>query len=48
LKESEMVQVAGFIAEALKNTENEAELLRIKGEVNALMKKFPQYAHRLV
>ncbi|MRR53064.1 MAG: serine hydroxymethyltransferase [Deltaproteobacteria bacterium] len=47
LKEAEMVQVAGFIAAALKNTENEAELLRIKGEVNALMKKFPLYAHRL-
>ncbi|MDD2320047.1 MAG: serine hydroxymethyltransferase [Geobacteraceae bacterium] len=48
LKENEMVQVAGFIADALKNTENEAELLRIKGEVNTLMKKFPLYAHRLV
>ena len=48
LKEAEMVQVAGFIADALKNTENETELLRIKGEVNALMKKFPLYAHRLV
>lgn len=47
LKEAEMVQVAGFIADALKNTENEPELLRIKGEVNALMKKFPLYAHRL-
>jgi len=47
LKEAEMVQVAGFIADALKNTENEAELLRIKGEVNALMKKFPLYAGRL-
>jgi glycine hydroxymethyltransferase len=47
LKEAEMVLVAGFIADALKNTENEAELLRIKGEVNALMKKFPLYAHRL-
>jgi len=47
LKENEMVQVAGFIADALKNTENEAELLRIKGEVNTLMKKFPLYAHRL-
>ncbi len=47
LKEAEMVQVAAFIADALKNTENEAELLRIKGEVNALMKKFPLYAHRL-
>jgi glycine hydroxymethyltransferase len=47
LKEAEMVQVAGFIADALKNTDNEAELQRIKGEVNALMKKFPLYAHRL-
>jgi glycine hydroxymethyltransferase len=47
LKEEEMVQVAGFIADALKNTENESELLRIKGEVNALMKRFPLYAHRL-
>lgn len=47
LKEAEMVLVAGFIADALKNTENETELLRIKGEVNALMKKFPLYAHRL-
>ncbi|MHC1698262.1 MAG: serine hydroxymethyltransferase [Geobacteraceae bacterium] len=47
LKEAEMVLVAGFIADALKNTGNEAELLRIKGEVNALMKKFPLYAHRL-
>jgi glycine hydroxymethyltransferase len=47
LKEKDMVQVAGFIADALKNTENEAELQRIKEEVNALMKKFPLYAHRL-
>lgn len=47
LKEAEMVQVAGFIADALKNTENEAELLRIKGEINTLMKKFPLYAGRL-
>ncbi len=47
LKEKDMVQVAGFIADALKNTENVAELQRIKGEVNALMKKFPLYAHRL-
>jgi glycine hydroxymethyltransferase len=47
LKEPEMVQVAGFIADALKNTENETELLRIKGEVNAQMRKFPLYAQRL-
>jgi glycine hydroxymethyltransferase len=47
LREEEMVEVAGFIADALKNTENEAELSRIKDRVNALMKRFPLYANRL-
>ncbi len=48
LKEAEMDQVAGFIAAALSDVDNEAKLLAIKGEVNTLMKKFPLYAHRLV
>jgi glycine hydroxymethyltransferase len=48
LKEAEMGQVAGFIASALAAVDDEAKLLAIKGEVNALMKKFPLYAHRLV
>ncbi|KAF0221674.1 MAG: hypothetical protein FD174_5 [Geobacteraceae bacterium] len=47
LMEPEMEEVAGFIAEALANVENEAKLTEIKGRVNALMKRFPLYAHRL-
>jgi glycine hydroxymethyltransferase len=47
LKEPEMVQVAGFIADALKNAENPEQLARIKGDVNSLMKKYPLYAQRL-
>lgn len=48
LKETEMAKVAGFIADALKNSENPEQLAHIQGEVTALMKKFPLYAHRLV
>ncbi len=47
LKESEMVQVAAFIADAVANIGNDDQLLRIKGEVNMLMKRFPLYADRL-
>lgn len=47
LKEAEMELVAGFIADALKNAGNPEQLGRIKGEVNALMKRFPLYARRL-
>ncbi|ANA40404.1 MULTISPECIES: serine hydroxymethyltransferase [Geobacter] len=47
LKEAEMANVAGFIAEALANVDNDAKLVEIKGRVNALMKRFPLYAHRL-
>jgi glycine hydroxymethyltransferase len=47
LKEPEMELVAGFIARALADPTNEANLAAIKGEVNALMKRFPLYAHRL-
>ncbi|MBJ6727628.1 serine hydroxymethyltransferase [Geomesophilobacter sediminis] len=47
LKEAEMEQVAGFIADVLANVENEAKLAEIKGQVNALMKRFPLYADRL-
>jgi glycine hydroxymethyltransferase len=47
LKEPEMIRVAAFIADALKNSENPEQLVRIQGEVNSLMKKFPLYAHRL-
>jgi glycine hydroxymethyltransferase len=47
LKEAEMELVAGFICEVLKNADNPTALERVRGEVNALMKKFPLYAHRL-
>ncbi len=47
LKEAEMVEVAGFIAEALASVDDEAKLAEVKGKVNALMKRFPLYASRL-
>jgi len=47
LKEAEMEQVAGFIADVLANVGNEAKLAEIKGGVNALMKRFPLYRDRL-
>jgi glycine hydroxymethyltransferase len=48
LKEQEMEAVAGFIAAALANVGNEEQLAAIKLEVNALMRRFPLYAHRLI
>jgi len=47
LKEKEMELVAGFIADVLANVEDAAKLAAVKSEVNALMKRFPMYAHRL-
>lgn len=47
LKEAEMEQVAGFIAEALANVDNEGKLTEVKGRVNALMKQFPLYSRKL-
>jgi glycine hydroxymethyltransferase len=47
LKEPEMVEVAGFIAEALKNVGNGERLAEIKDQVNGMMKRFPLYAYRL-
>jgi len=47
LKEAEMELVAGFISDALKNTEDPEGLAGIKKKVNDLMKRFPLYAHRL-
>ncbi|HEY5973460.1 MAG TPA: serine hydroxymethyltransferase [Geobacteraceae bacterium] len=47
LKEAEMVQVAGFIADALANVGNEAKISAIKSEINTMMKRFPLYANRL-
>jgi glycine hydroxymethyltransferase len=47
LKEPEMEQVAGFIAEVLADPANKSKLAEIKKRVNALMARFPLYAHRL-
>jgi glycine hydroxymethyltransferase len=47
LKEAEMEQVAGFIADVLANVNDEAKLAAVKQQVNALMKRFPLYAGRL-
>jgi len=48
MKEEEMEIIAGFIKEALNNTDNEKVLSRIKDEVKELCNKFPMYRHRLV
>jgi len=47
LKETEMDQVAGFIADAVANIDNDEKLSAIKIQVNQMMKKFPLYARRL-
>jgi glycine hydroxymethyltransferase len=47
LKETEMDQVAGFIADAIANIGNDEALAAIQKRVNGLMKKFPLYANRL-
>jgi glycine hydroxymethyltransferase len=47
LKEAEMKEVAGLIAEVLANVNSDAKLTEIKGRVNTLMQRFPLYAHRL-
>lgn len=47
LKEQEMKEVAGFIADVLANVDNEAKLSEIKAHVSAMMKRFPLYTDRL-
>lgn len=47
LKESEMEEVAGFIAEAVANIGNDEKLVEIKGRVNSMMKRFPLYVNRI-
>jgi glycine hydroxymethyltransferase len=44
LKEAQMVQVAGFIADAVAHIGQEDKLEAIKLQVNEMMKKFPLYA----
>ena len=47
LKEAEMETIAGWIARALENIDNEQVLTDIRGEVAELCRRFPLYAHRL-
>ncbi|SKA04322.1 serine hydroxymethyltransferase [Trichlorobacter thiogenes] len=47
LKENDMEQVAGFIADAVANIGNDEALAGIQKRVNEMMKKFPLYANRL-
>jgi glycine hydroxymethyltransferase len=42
-----MDQVAGFIADAVANIDNDEKLAAIKVQVNQMMKRFPLYASRL-
>ena len=43
MKEEQMKLIAGFINKAIVNSENEAELAKIKNEVRELCSKFPLY-----
>jgi glycine hydroxymethyltransferase len=47
LKEPDMKEVAGFIAEVLANVNNHSRLAEIKESVNAMMRRYPLYAHRI-
>jgi glycine hydroxymethyltransferase len=47
LKETEMSQVSGFIADAVAGIGNDDKLQAIKVQVNDLMKRFPLYTRRL-
>lgn len=47
LKESDMVKVADFIAQAVSNIDNDEKLYSIKAQVNEMMKQFPLYRTRL-
>ena len=46
MKESEMTQIGGFIAEVLRNTKDEARLAEVRNCVLALTDKFPLYRWR--
>ena len=47
LKEAEMKEVAGFIADSLANVNNDEKLKEIKERVNTMMRRYPLYAHRI-
>jgi glycine hydroxymethyltransferase len=47
LKEADMDQVAGYVADAVAHIGDDRKLEEIKAQVNSMMKKFPLYADRL-
>jgi glycine hydroxymethyltransferase len=47
MKEAEMAQVAKLIGRALDHANDEAELAKVRGDVNALAQSFPLYRSRL-
>jgi len=47
MKEKEMEKIGGWIAEVLKDIDNESKISRIKEEVKKLCLRFPLYAKRL-
>lgn len=47
LKEAEMDQVAGYIADAIAGIGDDQKLAAIKQRVNSMMKKFPLYGNKL-
>lgn len=48
MKEEQIVQIAGFIREALENPDDESKLTSIRNDVKELCEQFPMYAHKLV
>ena len=48
MQEPQMQLIAHWIAEVLKNLENESVIQRVRGEVEALTEKFPLYESRRV
>lgn len=47
LKEADMDQIAGYVADAVTHIGDDLKLAEIKSQVNNMMKKFPLYAARL-
>jgi glycine hydroxymethyltransferase len=47
MKEDEMRQIGGLIANVLKNIHNEKRLAEVREEVDKLCGRFPLYAERI-
>ncbi len=48
MKEAEMRQIASWIAEVLRNLDDESTIQRVRGQVESLTERFPLYANRRV